>query len=69
MQWDENDATTAYTLNEIYSKMGNRKKAKEWALKICEMSNRLENTNSGSNEAYLAKEYCAMVKRTTKGVK
>ncbi len=70
MQWDENNTRTAYSLMKLYAKDWEKtdnfkrdtKKAKFWALKICEIADRLEGQNNESFEAKIARMDCTTVK-------
>lgn len=69
LQWDENDTRTAYDLMSLYAKdwkdgsfKRDTKKAKFWALKVCEIADRLEGKNSESYDAKIARMNCNTAK-------
>jgi hypothetical protein len=73
IEWNEDNAFTAIDLMRLYAKdwkTGNfkrdTKKAKFWALKVCEIADRLERKNNESQETKLAKINCNTVKEHIK---
>jgi tetratricopeptide (TPR) repeat protein len=66
MLWNEDDDSTAFKLMRLYAKEWNTdnfkrdtKKAKYWALKVCEIAKRLEERNRGSHESKIANMNCS----------
>jgi len=69
LQWNENDTRAAFDLMSLYAKDwkdGNfkrdTKKAKFWALKVCEIADRLEAKSGESFETKMARMSCGTAK-------